>query len=109
MTVGGAEQPAIRVRVDPARLAAMGVSMEDVRTAIANANAVGPLGTFDGAKRGVTIGINDQLRTASDYDPLVVKTVERHRDPAVDDRHDPAQRAQQPLGRLVQQQTRRCC
>ena len=54
----------------------MGVSMEDVRTAIANANAVGPLGTFDGAKRGVTIGINDQLRTPSEYDPLVVKTVD---------------------------------
>ena len=76
VTVAGSEQPAIRVRVDPARIAAMGVSMEDVRTAIANSNAVGPIGTFDGAKRGVTIGINDQLRTASDYDPLVVKTVD---------------------------------
>ncbi len=54
----------------------MGLSMEDVRTAIANSNAVGPLGSFDGAKRGVTIGINDQLRTASEYDPLVVKTVD---------------------------------
>ena len=75
VTVTGAEQPAIRVRVDPSRLAAMGVSLEDVRTAIANANAVGPLGTFDGAKRAVTIGINDQLRTADDYDPIVVKTV----------------------------------
>src|SRR5664280_1811428 len=48
VTVAGSEQPAIRVRVDPARIAAMGVSMEDVRTAIANSNAVGPLGTFDG-------------------------------------------------------------
>ena len=76
VTVAGSEQPAIRVRVDPARIAAMGVSMEDVRTAIANSNAVGPLGSFDGAKRGVTIGINDQLRTANEYDPLVVKTVD---------------------------------
>ena len=49
--------------------------MEDVRTAIANSNTVGPLGTFDGANRAVSIGINDQLRTASEYDPLVVKTV----------------------------------
>jgi hypothetical protein len=54
----------------------MGLSMEDVRTSIANANAVGPLGTFDGDKRAVTIGINNQLRTASEYDPLVVKTVD---------------------------------
>jgi hydrophobe/amphiphile efflux-1 (HAE1) family protein len=76
VTVAGSEQPAIRVRVDPARLAAMGLSMEDVRTAIANANAAGPLGSFDGAKRAVTIGINDQLRTASAYDPIVVKTVD---------------------------------
>ena len=48
VTVSGAEQPAVRVRVDPVALAAMGVSLEDVRTAIANANALGPLGTFDG-------------------------------------------------------------
>jgi multidrug efflux pump len=76
VTVAGSEQPAIRVRVDPARIAAMGVSMEDVRTAIANSNAVGPLGNFDGAKRGVTIGINGQLRTPVEYNPLVVKTVD---------------------------------
>jgi multidrug efflux pump len=76
VTVAGSEQPAIRVRVDPARIAAMGVTMEEVRTAIANSNTVGPLGSFDGVKRGVTIGINDQLRTADEYDPLVVKTVD---------------------------------
>jgi len=76
VTVAGSEQPAIRVRVDPNRLAAMGVSMERVRAAIANANAVGPLGSFDGAQRNVTVGINDQLRAASDYNPLVVKTID---------------------------------
>ena len=80
----------------------MGVTMEDVRTAIANSNAVGPLGTFDGAKRAVTIGINDQLRAASEYDPLVVKTVDGTVIRLSDDRLDPAQRAQQPLRRLVQ-------
>ncbi|MFZ0399681.1 MAG: efflux RND transporter permease subunit, partial [Pseudolabrys sp.] len=75
VTVAGSEQPAIRVRVDPARLSAMGLAMEDVRTAISNSNAAGPLGTFDGANRATTIGINDQLRNANEYDPLVVKTV----------------------------------
>jgi hydrophobe/amphiphile efflux-1 (HAE1) family protein len=75
VTVAGSEQPAIRVRVDPNRLAAMGLSMESVRAAIANANAVGPLGSFDGVQHNITIGINGQLRTASDYNPLVVKTV----------------------------------
>jgi multidrug efflux pump len=75
VTVAGSEQPAIRVRVDPARLSAMGLVMEDVRTAISNSNTVGPLGTFDGDKRATTIAMNDQLRVASDYDPVVVKTV----------------------------------
>ena len=75
VTVAGSEQPAIRVSVDPARLSAMGLSLEDVRSAISNSNAAGPLGSFDGDKRAVTIGINDQLRNVDEYDPLVVKTV----------------------------------
>jgi hydrophobe/amphiphile efflux-1 (HAE1) family protein len=75
VTVAGSEQPALRVSVDPARLAAMGVALEDVRNAIVNANAAEPIGTFDGKSRAVTIGINDQLKTASEYDPLVVKTI----------------------------------
>ena len=76
VSVAGSEQPALRVRVDPARLAAMGLSMENVRTAIANSNTVGPLGSFDGDKRATSIGINDQLRDAAEYDPIVVKTVD---------------------------------
>src|SRR5690242_4195350 len=75
VTVAGSEQPAVRVRVDPDRLSAMGLSMEDVRTAISNANAAGPVGTFDGTQRATTIGINDQLQGVTDYHPLVVKTI----------------------------------
>ena len=75
VTVAGSEQPAIRVRVDPGRLANMGLALEDVRAAIANSNAAGPLGSFDGEQRTTTIGINDQLRAAADYNPVVVKTV----------------------------------
>src|SRR6185437_13591175 len=75
VTVAGSEQPALRVRVDPTRLASIGVSLEDVRNAISNANAMGPLGSFDGKARATSIGINDQLTTAPDYDALVVKTV----------------------------------
>ncbi|MEA2870307.1 MAG: multidrug efflux pump, partial [Hyphomicrobiales bacterium] len=74
VSVNGAEQPAIRVRVNPVALASMGLNMEDVRTAIANTNAAGPIGVFDGEGRAVTIGTNDQLRAASQYDPLVVRT-----------------------------------
>ncbi|MBV9555569.1 MAG: efflux RND transporter permease subunit, partial [Pseudolabrys sp.] len=75
VTVAGSEQPAVRVRADPARLSAMDVNMEQVRTAIANSNSVGPLGAFDGKERATTIGINDQLHEAKDYNPVVVKTV----------------------------------
>jgi multidrug efflux pump len=76
VTVAGSEQPAIRVRADPTRLAAMGLGMEAVRTAIANSNSVAPVGGFDGPQRATTIGLNGQLRTASDYNPVVVKTVD---------------------------------
>jgi multidrug efflux pump len=75
VTVAGSEQPALRVRVDPSRLASMGVSIEDVRAAISNANAMGPLGSFDGPHRNITIGTNDQLQEPQDYLPVVVKTV----------------------------------
>src|SRR5581483_6764150 len=73
VSVSGAEQPAIRVQVDPAAIAAIGVSMEQIRTAITNTNAVGALGVFEGPDRAATIGTNDQLQKPSDYDPIVVK------------------------------------
>jgi hydrophobe/amphiphile efflux-1 (HAE1) family protein len=74
VTVNGAEQPAVRVRVNPIALASMGLSMEDVRTAIADTNGVGAIGVLDGNERTMTIGTNDQLRTAPDYDPIVVRS-----------------------------------
>ena len=74
VSVNGAEQPAIRIRVNPVALASMGLNMEDVRTAIANTNGIGAIGAFDGNERTVTISTNDQLRTAPDYDPIVVRS-----------------------------------
>jgi len=75
VTVSGAEQPAIRVRVNPVALASIGLGMDDVRAAIVNSNAAGPDGAFDGAQQAQTIATNDQLRNARDYDPIVVRTV----------------------------------
>ena len=49
VTVSGAEQPAVRVRVNPGAIAAAGISLEQVRTAIAGANAQSPLGVLDGS------------------------------------------------------------
>ena len=76
VTVNGAAQPAIRVRVNPVALASMGLSMEDVRTAINNTNALGPLGVFDGQGRAVTISTNQQLSQAPNYDPIVVRSTD---------------------------------
>lgn len=78
VAVSGAEQPAIRVRVNPIALASMDVTMEDVRTAIADANATGPLGMFDGLSGSETIGTNQQLRSVHDYDDVIVKATNGH-------------------------------
>jgi multidrug efflux pump len=72
VTVQGGLRPAVRVRVDPARLAAYGLAMEDVRTAVANANANGPKGGFDGPRLAFSLGANDQLVDASAYQNLVI-------------------------------------
>jgi hydrophobe/amphiphile efflux-1 (HAE1) family protein len=73
VTVNGAEQPAMRIRVNPVAIASMGIAMEDVRSAISDANAATPLGTFDGGDLAHTIGTNDQLRTVPEYKNLVIK------------------------------------
>jgi multidrug efflux pump len=74
VTVSGAEQPAVRVRVNPLALASMNLAMEDVRNAIANANALGAIGNFEGNERAIAIGSNDQLRAASDYGDIIVRS-----------------------------------
>lgn len=73
VSVAGADQPAIRVTADPAKLSSMGLSMDDVRTAIVQANALSPTGSVDGQIYGRAIATNDQLRTVEDYQNLVVK------------------------------------
>ena len=74
VTVNGAEKPAVRVRLDPVRLAAAGLAGQDVLTAIKGTNVLQPTGSFQGPDRAETIGINGQISQASDYAPLVIKT-----------------------------------
>ena len=74
VSVSGGEQPAIRVRVNPLAIASMGVSMEDVRLAVSNANAAGPLGVLEDSRLSETIGTNGQMRDVSDYRNVVVKS-----------------------------------
>ena len=72
VTVNGAEQPAIRVRVDPSRLTSMGISIDAVRLALVNANALGPLGTFDGIRQSEMLATNAQLQTLEDFARVVI-------------------------------------
>ena len=70
--VAGAEQPAIRVQMDPARLASMGLGLDTVANAIINANVRAPTGALGGDAQSVTIATDDQLNTPADYRSVVV-------------------------------------
>jgi len=73
VTVNGAEKPAVRIRLDPVRLAAAGLSGQDVYTAVRGANVLQPVGGFQGPERAESIGINGQMWQASQYRPLIIK------------------------------------
>jgi multidrug efflux pump len=73
VTVNGAEKPAVRVRLDPVRLAAAGLSAQDVYTSLRATNVLEPTGSFQGADTAETIGLNAQLSQAAEFRPLVIK------------------------------------
>jgi multidrug efflux pump len=68
----GGLKPAVRVQADLSRLAAYGIAMEDLRTAIAGANVSGPKGSLDGAQQAYTIAANDQIAAADAYRPIII-------------------------------------
>ncbi|MDU5781110.1 MAG: efflux RND transporter permease subunit [Pantoea sp.] len=72
VTLAGGHQPAIRVQMNPAALAARKLTLEDVNTLISNSNVNGSKGGFDGKYHSVTIDANDQLRTADEYGNLIL-------------------------------------
>ncbi|HLT27207.1 MAG TPA: MdtB/MuxB family multidrug efflux RND transporter permease subunit [Zeimonas sp.] len=72
VSITGGQRPAVRVRVDPLALAAAGLSVEDVRTAIVGANSNQAKGSFDGPERAATIDANDQIRAIDGYRDLVL-------------------------------------
>ena len=72
VTISGGQRPAVRIKASPKKLAQLGLSMEDLRTAIAAGNTNQAKGSFDGPQRASTIDANDQLRTADEYRSLVI-------------------------------------
>jgi HAE1 family hydrophobic/amphiphilic exporter-1 len=72
VTIGGQQKPAIRVQIDPAKLVAKGLSLEDVRTQITITTVDAPKGNIDGETRAYTIYANDQLTAAKDWNDVIV-------------------------------------
>jgi multidrug efflux pump len=72
VTLAGGQRPAVRIQADTQAMAAYGIGLDTLRTAIGNANANGAKGSFDGPTRSYSINANDQLLTLPDYQELVV-------------------------------------
>ena len=72
VSVGGQQKPAIRIDVDPAKLASMGMTMEDVRGVLATATVNSPKGSIDGPRQSLTIQDNDQLTQPGPYANLIL-------------------------------------
>jgi hydrophobe/amphiphile efflux-1 (HAE1) family protein len=72
VTIGGGAKSAVRIQVNPVALASMGLSIEDIRTQLAQVNVNSPKGALDGPEQSFVISSNDQLLQASQYQPIIV-------------------------------------
>lgn len=72
VSVEGGVRPAVRIQADIGRLAAYGLSISDLNTAITTANVAGPKGSLDGTHQSYTISANDQISSAEAYRDIVV-------------------------------------
>jgi HAE1 family hydrophobic/amphiphilic exporter-1 len=70
--IGGQQKPSVRIQLDPAKLVAKGLSLEDVRTQLAVATTDSPKGTLDGPTRAYAIYANDQLTEAAPWNDMIV-------------------------------------
>jgi multidrug efflux pump len=72
VTISGGQKPAVRIQVNPTQLAAYGLNMENVRSALAAASLDAAKGSFDGPHQNYQIAANDQITTSADYRKLVL-------------------------------------
>ncbi|OPY61845.1 MAG: Multidrug resistance protein MdtB [Syntrophorhabdaceae bacterium PtaU1.Bin034] len=72
VSISGGQRPAVRIHANPTALAAYGLTLEDLRTAIVAANVNQAKGSFDGPRQSFIIGANDQLFSSSEYRPLII-------------------------------------
>jgi multidrug efflux pump len=72
VSISGGQKPAVRIQANPTALASYGLSLEDLRAALAQANVDQAKGVIDGARQSYTIGANDQLFSSDQYKPIVI-------------------------------------
>jgi multidrug efflux pump len=72
VSISGGQKPAVRIQANPPALSSYGLTLEDIRTAVAAANVNQAKGAFDGSRQSYSIGANDQLLSSDQYRPLVV-------------------------------------
>jgi multidrug efflux pump len=72
VSLSGGQRPAVRIQANVQALAARGLTLDTLRTAIAAANVNGAKGSFDGPTRSWSINANDQLATAQEYKDLII-------------------------------------
>jgi len=72
VSISGGQKPAVRIQANPTALASYGLSLEDIRTAMIQANVDQAKGEIDGARQSYTIGANDQLLSSDQYKPIVI-------------------------------------
>src|SRR5262245_60666791 len=72
VTIEGNQKPAVRVRVNPAAIAARDISFEDIRAALMQSNVNAPKGNFDGPRQSYSIGSNDQIFSAAEYANVII-------------------------------------
>ena len=70
--IGGQQKPAVRIQVDPAKISALGLGLEDIRPQVAGATVNAPKGTFDGTKQSVTVYDNDQILSTKEWNDVIV-------------------------------------
>ena len=72
VSISGGEKPSVRIQANPTALASYGLSLEDLRTALGQANVNQAKGNLDSSQQAFTIWANDQLMTADAYKPIVI-------------------------------------
>src|SRR5580693_58653 len=72
VVIGGEQHPAIRIQVDPAKLASSGLTLEDARATLVNATTIAAKGTLNTTKNSFTIAANDQIIDPAPFDDVIL-------------------------------------